>query len=135
MDIFSPEKRSSVMSRVQGKNTKPELAVRRFLHRRGLRYRLHRKDLPGKPDIVFPSRRVVVFVHGCFWHQHPRCRKAKLPASHTDFWSKKLSSNTLRDLKVEDALRDSGWRPIVVWECEITEENLEALYQEILEVE
>lgn len=134
MDIFAPEKRSSVMSRVRGKNTKPELTVRRFLHRKGLRYRLHRADLPGKPDLVFPSKKIVVLVHGCFWHQHPGCRKARVPASRTDFWLEKLSTNVVRDQKMEEALKNSGWRPIVIWECEITEERLEALYQEILEV-
>ncbi|NRG17581.1 DNA mismatch endonuclease Vsr [Rhizobiales bacterium] len=132
MDIYDPKKRSQIMAKVRGKDSKPELAVRRFLHRRGLRYHLHRSDFPGKPDLVFTSRHVAVFVHGCFWHQHPGCRKAKLPDSRKEFWAKKLAANVSRDLGAQKALRDIGWKPIIIWECEIIPERLEQLYEEIL---
>ncbi|MQW64876.1 DNA mismatch endonuclease Vsr [Sinorhizobium meliloti] len=127
MDIFTREKRSQVMSRVRGKDTKPELTVRRFLHSRGLRYRLHRRDLPGKPDLVFPSQRIAVFVNGCFWHQHSGCPKSSLPRTRHDFWKAKLQSNILRDQKVQDELRAMNWRPLIVWECGLGLKELELL--------
>lgn len=130
-DVFDQEKRSQIMSKVRARDTKPELAVRRFLHAHGLRFRLHRKDLPGTPDLVFPSRRVAVFVHGCFWHQHPGCSKAKLPETRANFWSKKLTANVKRDARAMEALRVAGWTPIVLWECEIIDSALEALEQAI----
>jgi DNA mismatch endonuclease (patch repair protein) len=107
------------MAAIRGKHTKPELIVRRGLHRRGLRFRLHRSDLPGRPDLVFPSRRVVVFVHGCFWHAHEGCRYYQLPATHRERWRVKLEENRARDQRHETALRVMGWRVIVVWECEL----------------
>ena len=115
------------MGRVRSRDTKPELLVRRFLHSKGLRFRLHRKELPGRPDLVFPSRRIVVFVHGCFWHQHPGCRKAKLPETRAAFWREKLLSNVQRDQKVQQALEAAGWHPLIVWECELTSSRLDAL--------
>lgn len=106
------------MRRVRRKDTEPELAVRRYLHAQGFRFRLHRKDLPGTPDIVLPSRKVVVFVHGCFWHRHHGCRKATMPKSRVGFWAEKFEKNKERDRRKMSQLRKSGWRPIVIWQCE-----------------
>lgn len=108
------------MAAIKGKDTKPELIVRRGLHARGLRFRLHRRDLPGCPDIVFPSRRVAVFVHGCFWHAHEGCRHFSLPKANRDFWKKKLRGNQKRDNANQTALISAGWKVIVVWECELS---------------
>jgi DNA mismatch endonuclease (patch repair protein) len=116
MDKLTPEKRSRLMSRVRGRDTKPELAVRRMLHMMGFRYRLHRGDLPGRPDIVFVSRKKVIFVHGCFWHGH-RCARGKLPTTNTDFWRDKIGRNMIRDHKSLRQLRKMGWSALVVWEC------------------
>lgn len=107
------------MARVKAANTRPELQVRSMLHRLGYRFRLHRKGLPGKPDIVFPSRRTAIFVHGCFWHQHPGCKNAMRPISNTTYWNAKLDSNTMRDRQNLQDLRALGWRVVVVWECEL----------------
>ena len=133
MDLYDREKRSRIMAKVRCKDTKPEMAVRRYLHDRGLRYRLHRKDLPGRPDMVFPSRRVAVFVHGCFWHQHPGCKRAKLPQTRADFWREKLEGNVKRDAAALDALVSKGWKAFIVWECEIRPEALDVLYNRIIE--
>jgi DNA mismatch endonuclease (patch repair protein) len=119
MDIVSPERRSAIMSRIRGKHTKPEVAVRRLLHASGFRFRLHRRDLPGTPDIAFPSRHKAVFVHGCFWHAHERCPRAFTPKTRRDFWSGKLARNRARDAEHLNALRGRGWDVHVVWECEI----------------
>lgn len=132
MDLYDREKRSRIMARVRGRDTKPEMAVRRYLHARGLRFRLHRRDLPGRPDLVFPSRRVAVFVHGCFWHQHPGCKRAKLPQTRADFWRQKLEGNFERDAVALAALEAGGWTVLVVWECEVGSEALEALYDRIV---
>ena len=105
------------MSGIRGKHTKPEIAVRRALFARGYRFRLHRRDLPGAPDIVLPGRRVAIFVHGCFWHMHAGCRFAKMPATREDFWRLKLEGNARRDRRDEAVLADQGWRVLVVWEC------------------
>ena len=110
--------RRALMSRVRTRNTGPEMTVRRLLHTNGYRYRLHVKDLPGRPDLVFRSRRKVIFVHGCFWHRHPGCRRATLPKTRTRFWENKLESNRRRDVEVMTELRRMGWCPFVVWECE-----------------
>ncbi|HBA70790.1 MAG: very short patch repair endonuclease [Geobacteraceae bacterium GWC2_55_20] len=107
------------MSRIKGRNTKPELAVRSLLHRMGYRFRLHRADLPGKPDIVLSRYRTVIFVHGCFWHRHKDCRFAYTPKSRTEFWLKKLESNVIRDIQVKSDLELLGWRVITLWECEL----------------
>lgn len=106
------------MALVRSKNTKPEMAVRRLVHGMGYGYRLHRRDLPGKPDLVFAGRHAVVFVHGCFWHRHEDCSAARLPKSREDFWVAKLEANRERDARNVDALSSAGWRVMVVWECE-----------------
>jgi len=106
------------MSRIRGVDTKPELLVRSLLHRMGYRFRLHRRDLPGRPDIVLPKYRAVVFVHGCFWHRHRGCRYAYVPKSRKDFWKRKFARNVERDREVRHLLRKAGWKILVVWECE-----------------
>lgn len=127
VDTLSKAERSSLMSRVRSSNTKPEMMVRRFLHQSGLRYFLHRKDLPGTPDLVFPRKKIALFVHGCFWHQHPGCRRSKIPITRTEFWAQKLKSNVDRDLSVQERLREEGCNCMVIWECEINVEYLEDL--------
>ena len=107
------------MSRVRGQNTKPEIKVRSALHKLGYRFRLHRKDLPGTPDIVMPKYRTVIFVHGCFWHQHPGCRKATYPQGNADFWRRKLDGNIMRDTRTQALLVELGWHVIIIWECEL----------------
>lgn len=111
------------MSRIGGKNTAPEIAVRRFLHARGFRFRLHRKDLPGRPDIVLPKYRTAILVHGCFWHGHT-CKDGRRPRSNQDYWNAKLERNAKRDAKNARQLRALGWKRIVVWECQATDERL-----------
>jgi len=122
MDTLTPEKRSWNMSRIRGENTRPELAVRSMLHRLGYRFRIADKTLPGKPDIVLPRYRAVVFVHGCFWHRHPGCKYAYMPKSKGEFWSQKFEANVLRDKNNLSLLKKAGWLPIVVWECEIKQD-------------
>ncbi len=121
------KERSRNMAAIKARDTKPEMAVRRFLHRSGLRYRLHRKDLPGKPDLVFPLYKAVVFVHGCFWHRHKGCSNSVMPKSNREFWREKLGSNVERDRRNVAALTEAGWRVFIVWECEISEQKLEQL--------
>lgn len=123
MDRVPQETRSAIMARIRHKDTKPEMKVRRLAHRLGFRFRLHRPDLPGKPDLVFPSRRAAILVHGCFWHQHEGCRKATIPRTRQDFWEAKLGRNVERDRATEAALRKLGWRVLVVWECETSDEE------------
>lgn len=118
MDRISPDRRSDNMRAIRGRDTKPELLLRRMLHRLGYRYRLHARDLPGSPDIIFRSRRKVIFVHGCFWHSHPGCPKAYRPKTRVEFWTEKLERNRQRDAEVETALHALGWSSLVVWECE-----------------
>lgn len=118
MDVFSKEKRSAIMASVSSRDTTPELIVRSLLHRLGYRFRLHRKDLPGTPDIVMPGRRTVIFVHGCFWHQHTHCIAAARPTSNCDYWNAKLDRNIVRDAGCQKQLCLLGWKVIVVWECE-----------------
>ena len=112
------------MRAIRSKDTKPEIIVRRLAHRMGYRFRLHRKDLPGKPDMVFPGRRGVIFIHGCFWHQHPdpACRHARPPKSNTDYWQSKLARNQVRDAEHKTALQAQGWRVLVIWECQTKDE-------------
>lgn len=117
VDVMSAERRSALMSRIQGKNTAPELLVRRYLWRAGLRYRLHERGLPGKPDLVLKRWGAAVFIHGCFWHRHEGCSLFRLPKTRADFWDKKLRNNQVRDLKAVDGLSKAGWRVCVVWEC------------------
>jgi DNA mismatch endonuclease (patch repair protein) len=120
-----------MMASIRGRDTQPELAVRRFLHRRGLRFRLYVRDLPGRPDIVLPRHRTVVFVHGCFWHRHEGCRFAYTPKSRQAFWLPKLLENVDRDARDQQRLRNLGWQIEVVWECEVTAERLAALISSI----
>lgn len=115
-DVLTPEQRQLNMSRIRGRDTKPEMLIRRGLHARGLRYRLHDRMLPGRPDLVFPRYRTVVFIHGCFWHAHG-CLLSKLPATRHHFWRTKFQSNASRDQKAVDALLAAGWRVLVIWEC------------------
>jgi DNA mismatch endonuclease (patch repair protein) len=117
VDTLTPSQRSERMSRVRGKDTKPELLVRRLAHGLGFRYRLHSRVLPGKPDLVFALRRKVIFVHGCMWHQHPGC--GRMPKSRLAFWRPKLEGNRERDLRNQRELRGLGWRYLIVWECEV----------------
>lgn len=121
VDTLSPSERSERMSRVRGKDTKPEIAVRRLVHGMGYRYRLHVAGLPGRPDLVFAGRRKIIFVHGCFWHRHPdpRCALARLPKSRLDFWVPKLEANRARDETTRRKLIEAGWKSLVVWECQI----------------
>ncbi len=125
MDRIDPERRSANMSAIRSRDTKPEMIVRRLVHFMGYRYRLHRKDLPGKPDLVFAGRRKVIFVHGCFWHQHPdkECKDARRPRSNQAYWQPKLEGNVQRDLTNQQKLRASGWDILVCWECEIKDRN------------
>jgi DNA mismatch endonuclease, patch repair protein len=118
MDVVSQQKRSSMMSNISSKNTKPELVVRRMLHKLGYRFRLHRKDLPGRPDIVLPKYKTIILVHGCFWHGH-ECKIAAKPKSNTGYWLPKIELNRLRDERNTAALRALGWRVLVLWECDI----------------
>lgn len=118
-DFLSPAGRSERMSRIRGRDTAPELVVRRFLHREGFRYRLHVRDLPGRPDIVLPKYGVVIFVNGCFWHAHT-CQKGRVPSSRTAFWAEKFKSNRRRDARSRRALRKAGWRVLTVWECSLS---------------
>jgi DNA mismatch endonuclease, patch repair protein len=120
MDRLTPQHRSWLMSRVKGRDTTPELVVRRMLHALGYRYRLHRKDLPGKPDIVFGPRKKIVFIHGCFWHGH-RCPKGRLPKSNAVFWREKIEANKARDRKHARKLRALGWQVLSVWQCHLKE--------------
>lgn len=117
MDRLSPERRSWLMSRIKGANTKPEIAVRSLLHRMGYRFRLHRRDLPGTPDVVLPGRTAVVFVHGCFWHGHA-CKRAKMPKTREDYWAQKIDANRRRDARKRRQLKALGWKVVIVWECE-----------------
>lgn len=132
-DTLSPQERSALMSRIRSRDTKPELVVRHTVHRMGYRYRLHRRDLPGTPDLVFGPRRKVIFVHGCFWHWHEGCRHARLPKSRVDFWRPKLEGNRLRDERNRVELERRKWGVLVIWECEIKDGSaLERRIEEFL---
>jgi DNA mismatch endonuclease, patch repair protein len=119
MDIYSPSKRSDVMSRVRGKNTRPEMLVRRLIHALGYRYVLHSKKISGHPDLAFPGRRKVIFVHGCFWHQHNGCKNSAMPRSRSEYWIPKLRANAERDMRNLNRLQMEGWDALVLWECEL----------------
>ncbi len=127
VDVVDKKTRSRMMSGIRGKNTKPELIVRKALHARGFRFKLHVKELPGKPDLVLPKYRAVIFVHGCFWHRHQGCRFAVLPKSNSEFWARKLDSNRERDLLHGQQLSSLGWRVFTIWECEVDELHLAQL--------
>jgi DNA mismatch endonuclease (patch repair protein) len=117
------EQRSRIMRAVKGADTTPELAVRRLAHSMGYRFRLHRNDLPGKPDLTFPGLRKVIFVHGCFWHGHDCARGARVPVQNRDYWTRKVARNVERDMSAQSALQRLGWKSLVVWECEIKNQN------------
>lgn len=123
VDRLTPARRSWLMSRVASKHTSPEMRVRRAAHALGLRFRLHRKDLPGRPDLTFPKYKTVVFVHGCFWHRHPGCRKATASKSNVDFWEGKFAANVARDASAQAKLENLGWRVVTIWECETKDEH------------
>ncbi|MBX6763924.1 MAG: DNA mismatch endonuclease Vsr [Rubrobacteraceae bacterium] len=134
-DIMSREARSRLMSRVRSRDTAPERTVRSLLHRLGYRFRLHRKDLPGKPDIVLPRYKTVIFVHGCFWHGHD-CPKGRLPKTNGEFWSNKIARNRQRDLEHEKALKQLGWSVLTVWECQLADtKHLESYLRQHLSEE
>jgi DNA mismatch endonuclease (patch repair protein) len=122
MDIVSRETRSHMMGRIRGKDTKPELVIRTAAHSLGYRFRLHRKDLPGSPDLVFPSRSTVIFVHGCYWHRHKGCRYCYVPKSNIQFWEQKFRNNVARDERVQAELEQLGWRVVIIWECEAVDD-------------
>ena len=124
MDIITKEKRSWNMSRIRSKDTKPEKTVRSILHRMGYRFRLHRSDLPGRPDIVLPKYMVIIFVHGCFWHRHQDCRATTMPKSHVEFWRKKFLDTVERDKRNQNELKELGWNVIIVWECELANSGM-----------
>jgi DNA mismatch endonuclease, patch repair protein len=130
-DIVNKTVRSRMMSGIRSRDTQPELIVRRHLHAAGLRFRLHDRLLPGRPDIVLPRYRTIVFVHGCFWHQHQGCRFAVMPKQNREFWEGKLSGNTTRDREHESKLTGMGWRVMTVWECEMSSERLSRLVDQI----
>lgn len=119
VDSIDQTARSAVMAKVRGKDTRPELIVRKLLFAAGYRYRLHVRTLPGSPDLVFPSRRKVVFVHGCFWHRHDHCALARMPKSRVEFWNNKLNGNKARDARICDVLSQAGWQVLVIWECDL----------------
>lgn len=121
MDNLSPSERSKIMARVHSKNSRPEMVVRRLIHAEGYRYRLHVRDLPGCPDMVFRGRRKVIFVHGCFWHRHESCTLARMPKSRIDFWAPKFEANKKRDERNKRHLEDEGWTVMTIWECEISD--------------
>jgi DNA mismatch endonuclease, patch repair protein len=129
---ISPE-RSAIMRAVKQKNTGPEMAVRKLLYSMGFRYRLHRRNLPGSPDIVLAKRKIVVFVHGCFWHRHPGCKRASYPKANEDYWEPKFASNVQRDKSKERQLEELGWRVVTIWECQTQEpENLRLMLAQLL---
>ena len=123
MDTASPEKRSWIMRQVKGRDTSPEKIVRSLLHRMGYRFRLQRDDLPGKPDIVLPRFKTVVFVNGCFWHRHSGCKRATTPATNVDYWQTKFERNVTRDARNQAELEKMGWRVVIVWECELKDKT------------
>jgi len=132
MDKISREARSEVMRRVKNKNTRPELLIRHLLHRRGFRFRLHRPDLPGRPDIVFPKHKKILLIHGCFWHRHEKCKRSTTPADNADYWRVKFERNVARDLEIIAALTDLGWHVRVVWECDIKDrKKIDGLIDEL----
>ena len=134
VDTVSPEVRSRIMAQVKSKGMKPEMRVRRLLHSMGYRYRLHRSDLPGRPDLVFPSRRKVVFVNGCFWHYHRDCERVRIPATNQDYWEAKLARNRDRDERNLVLLEESGWSVMTTWECQLRDmESATARLVEFLE--
>jgi DNA mismatch endonuclease, patch repair protein len=124
-DVHDKKTRSYNMSQIKGKNTKPEMLVRKFLHANGFRYRLHVKNLPGKPDLVLPKYKTVIFVHGCFWHGHEGCKYFVLPKTRTEWWLNKINSNTANDKKAINVLKRDGWKIVILWECNLRNKTLQ----------
>lgn len=133
-DVHNKATRSFNMSRIKGKDTKPEMLVRRFLFAQGFRYRLHVKTLPGKPDIVLPKYKTVIFIHGCFFHGHEGCRYFKIPATRTEWWLDKIEGNKKRDIEAEQKLIELGWKVITVWECELKPKQIERTLLQLLNI-
>ncbi|MGZ3754870.1 MAG: very short patch repair endonuclease [Mucilaginibacter sp.] len=131
-DVHSKATRSYNMSRIRSKNTRPEMLVRQFLHKNGFRYRLHIKDLPGKPDIVLPKYKTIIFVHGCFWHGHEGCKYYVVPKTRTEWWLNKIQTNTTNDTNAEKALAAAGWRVIKIWECELKKAKIKTTLLNLL---
>jgi DNA mismatch endonuclease (patch repair protein) len=131
-DVHSKETRSYNMSRIKSKDTKPELLVRKFLHKNGFRYRLHVKDMPGKPDIVLPKYKTVIFVHGCFWHGHEGCKKAALPETRKEWWRTKINYNIKNGVNAEALLKAAGWNVITIWQCDMKNTFLENTFHNLL---
>lgn len=129
MDVFSIEKRSKIMAKIKGKDTKPEKIIRSLLHKMGYRFRLHRRDLPGNPDIVLPKYKKGIFVHGCFWHGHKGCPRSEKPSSNKNFWNEKLTKNIERDKQNQRKLNELGWVSLVIWQCQIKKGNISQLRQ------
>jgi len=134
-DVHSKETRSYNMSRIRSKDTKPEMLVRKFLHAQGFRYRLHDKSLSGKPDLVLPKYKTVIFIHGCFWHGHAECKYFVVPKTRTDWWLDKIGKNSANDVKAEKNLISKGWKVIVVWECNLKKEIASTLEKLIVEIQ
>jgi DNA mismatch endonuclease, patch repair protein len=132
MDIFSKSERSEIMSKVLAKNNKLEISVRKYLFSKGFRYRKNVEDMPGKPDIVLPKYKTIIFIHGCFWHGHENCDAATLPTSNIEYWTNKVKSNVNRDLRNKQLLINSGWKIIIVWECELKSKNKEQRFSRLL---
>jgi DNA mismatch endonuclease (patch repair protein) len=134
-DVHTTEQRSFNMSRIKGKDTKPEMLVRKFLHAQGFRYKLHDKTLPGKPDLVLPKYKTVIFIHGCFWHGHDNCKYYKIPQTRTEWWTEKINKNIANDVKAMKLLKKEGWKIITIWECKfkpaILEQALTALVKKL----
>jgi DNA mismatch endonuclease, patch repair protein len=130
-DIFSPRKRSEIMSHIKPKNSKQEIFIRKIINSLGYRYRLHQKDLIGKPDMVFPKLKKAIFVNGCFWHGHKRCKRASLPTTNRIFWKKKINGNIERDKLNYRKLRKQGWKYLIIWQCKIKEKNKKLLKNKI----
>ena len=132
-DVHTKKQRSYNMSRIKGKNTKPEMRVRKFLFANGFRYKLHDKKLPGKPDIVLPKYRTAIFVHGCFWHGHSNCKYFIVPKTRAKWWTNKIGGNKTNDEKVKKALKKDGWKALTVWECRLTQAKREKSLLKLLE--
>ena len=133
VDVVDRATRSRMMSGIRGRDTKPEITLRRLLHRAGLRFRLHSRDLPGRPDVVFPWRKAAIFVHGCFWHRHEGCHWCSTPASNSDFWSAKFGRNVERDAEAIAELHAIGWRTATVWECALRGDQLDVTAAAVIE--
>ena len=135
VDVVSPEQRSRMMAGIRGRDTEGELVVRRYLHRAGLRFRVNDRTLPGSPDLTVPMYRAAVFVHGCFWHRHAGCRFATTPATRIEFWQAKFAANVVRDRTISAELRKLGWRPFVIWECEVRDlDRIDQLFWKVVAI-